>query len=1161
MNRKVLIIISLFMILFSRQSLMSQTPQVDSLPIYNLFYLSKYITASNLDSLQKEKVYNSLNSIIRNSNANITNGRILGFIDKLDGLKMARIKNVFLAKDNQEDLFSTFNSLLNDKLKLNESIKRYYEVRKVVENEQFEIETEINQLTDFVNSLRDIYGDINSIKEFDDKVYVLKTHYKLLAESQKTTVMKYVDIEEFHKTFKSKLIEIRDKREDLICRFINNINLQNQPLEAPLDNDISNFQRRIVALKSNHSLQDFEFSAFNDIIEQYDKLPDEQKKKILKTSNSDIKEIRSELNQLSEDFKKEKGDLNKKITRIDDSVNINKYRNKDLAILKETEVSNNKLLDTIVGEVLTVLKKEYLNDPTLIKTLASAYEPPTVQQIQITSMIHTAEQNAASSFKLPSESDLINAVAMFLAKRAKQEAMIWFIDRLKEDMHNPLIFDAFPNTFTLLRQTESYNTPNFGQAWRFALSQDLVKMPENLLESPWVNEIWGKKSKDDIKSTLQMFQLGATIFELIRAQYNYRDIIKYVHLNRKKLEVNATILNYFDYLYMLTNELYVVDNTNKGMTYRLLTYEELSSLTNTQLEVLVELVKIKYDPQVSNLLSATTKLKEKVDFRQLGKVLLSLSQLDKIRESSDKTTEEKFSASSLWANLANIIDQIDFETSSTEYKNVFQSTKKHLNNFKAVIEIYENIQSKKFDLVSKGLVDLLDNVIRKNNSHSGNFLLSFNSKTKGLKFNENEITSIQMLNGFNKNFELSFAKDTIFVRVESVFNLRNEIDLNSSILKDPKTNVEKLYEVIDKNLKKLNDKYKRDTLKLILNGKSAKINTMKGNEVSNFLLPFEVQKDTSFIFIFAIEKYTYRKIELANLTKELKLLNYLNANTKSAEWNSIVGNKLGSNSQAGELLKLLFKDSDTKNYKALLNLKLLVDFYQFKTSKELLSPHEIANTLQYVHLDDDFANKYGNKLIKLTSFFSDMFYASDAKAMAAAIDRHALPPTSYTLKRKVPFSVTFNGYVGVYGGIKKFYSENEFITNSKDVKMTYGLTAPVGFTFSKSSGGVFLQLIDVGNLVGHYLWNVDPNETRPNVTFKEVISPGINFMHYINRSPFVIFGGIRGILLDEKNVSEKNRSDIVLGVKNYNSAVLDMIEFNVGVKIDIPIFNIYTKRN
>lgn len=1146
------------MILFSRQPLMSQTQQVDSLPVYNLFYLSKYINSTGLNNSDSTKLYNSLISIVRNSNANITNEKILNFINKQEGLKKEGIKNIILAKGSLKDLPSAF---IND-TPLNILIQEYFDNRKDIENKEFKIENEKNQLVEFVNLLNDV--NINSVNELDDKVKSLSEEFNKLNETQKNTLGKYGDIKDSYQTFKDALIEVSKKKEDLIKKFNHDISYLQIPIqETNIDTVLNNFQNKLNTLKSKVLLQDFDSYMVKEAIYQYDKLSEEQKNTLRTLNNINIKifleKFSSEMNLISKDVDSAKGNFKNKITQIVDSVNINKYRNEDLARLKKTEESNNKSLDTIVSNVLTILKDD-LDAATLISTLASAYETPTVQQIQITSMIQTAEQNSVSSFKIPSESDLINAVAMFLAKRAKQEAMIWFIDRLKEDMHNPLIFDAFPNTFTLLRQTESYNTPNFGQAWRFALSQDLVKMPENLLESTWVNEIWGAESKDDIDNTLHIFKLGANIFELIRAQYNYRDIIKYVHLNRKKLKVNATILNYFDYLYMLTNELYVVDNTNKGLIYRLLTYEELSSLTKTQLEILIELVKIKYDPKVSNLLSATTRLNEKVDFSQLGRVLLSLSQFDKIRESSDKTTEEKFSASSLWTNLAKVIDQIDFETSSTEYKNDFQLMKKYLNSFKDVIRIYENIQSNKFDLVSKDLVNLLDNLIRNENRDSGKFTLTFDSKTKSLKFNKNEITSIQMLNGFNKDFELSFATDNILVSVKSgnrVFNLRNEIGLKQSILKDPKGNVEKLYEVIDSSLKKLNDDHKRETLKLILNGKNAKVNTMKGDEVSNLDLPFEMKRDTSFTF--TIEKYTKSSIKLAKLKEELKLLNYLNANTKSSEWKSIVGNKLGLNSQVGELLNLLFKEPDTTNYKALLNIKLLVDFYQFKTSKELLSPQQIANTLQYVYLDDDFANKYGNKLIKLTSFFSDVFYASDGKAMAAAIDRHALPPTSYTLKRKVPFSITFNGYVGIYGGVRRIYSENEFITNNKYVKATYGLTAPIGFTFSKSSGGIFAQVIDVGNLVGHYLWNVNPKEERPNVTFKEVISPGINFMHYLDRSPFVIFGGIRGILLDEKNVTEKNRSGEVISFKNYNRAILDMIEFNVGIKIDIPMFNIYSK--
>lgn len=65
-------------------------------------------------------------------------------------------------------------------------------------------------------------------------------------------------------------------------------------------------------------------------------------------------------------------------------------------------------------------------------------------QINLTTIAQNAQQGLNyTGFSIPSQSQMIDAMAMFLAKRAKQEAAIWFMDQLRKRVNNPLIYDVF----------------------------------------------------------------------------------------------------------------------------------------------------------------------------------------------------------------------------------------------------------------------------------------------------------------------------------------------------------------------------------------------------------------------------------------------------------------------------------------------------------------------------------------------------------------------------------------------------------------------------------------------------------------------------------------------------------------------------------------------
>ncbi len=93
-------------------------------------------------------------------------------------------------------------------------------------------------------------------------------------------------------------------------------------------------------------------------------------------------------------------------------------------------------------------------------------------------------QNAsavANSLKLPSQNDIVDALAIFLVKRVKQESVIAFVDQLNKniDKLQPLPC-LFKNTAKELSEFAPGQADNFSSITQKAIAIDLASMPDNI---------------------------------------------------------------------------------------------------------------------------------------------------------------------------------------------------------------------------------------------------------------------------------------------------------------------------------------------------------------------------------------------------------------------------------------------------------------------------------------------------------------------------------------------------------------------------------------------------------------------------------------------------------------------------------------------------------
>ncbi|SDI54318.1 hypothetical protein [Chryseobacterium jejuense] len=759
------------------------------------------------------------------------------------------------------------------------------------------------------------------------------------------------------------------------------------------------------------------------------------------------------------------------LSKLEDSLNRNKKDSVDLQ----------KQFDKY-KKTVTLFATAYVDKQKSSETERpfNNYLEASQSQITINSIVQAAQQRtSAQSFNIPSESQMIEAMAIFLANRAKQETLIWFMDQVRERLNNPLVFEAFPETAKLLAGLEDYKTPNFSSSWRYAISSDFIKMPVSIAESKWVEEFL-VKDVNRRKELLTSISFGADLNRLISERYNYRDIVRYFYMNPKYKDNGDEIKKYLNQsismLYILTNELFAVDIIDSKSSYRLLSFEEINSLRIDQWNVLLELIELKYGSELRHIKFSNYKNDENNKnqlAKWMGNLLITLSQFDKINKDSqtaldsNKEKEERsnYNFYSVWRITEQIISNMD----ANQYLVTGNSSTKpsiQIEVLKDGIGIYEQIQIKNFVAAAKKVLNIIDKI----NQDTNNPLLPFS-------FNLNE--KIVQVNSENIKF----------------YN-------------------------IDKNpFLTISQKFDNNNLELILRYEDKKENdTIQFNQISK-LQPF-------FKYISDVKSDNY------TLLNELDdrfdaLITRVAVNAKIDKINAI---------HLLNTLYLLKNDKDGKE-KIVALLK--------STGTSYLQQPKYSKTVDKLKL------KYQDQLLKLTSFFGDVLSAKDEHELANVIDSHALPPTSYKLKRRMAHSIDLNAYVGG--------SFSGLLTNgntSLKKQFTGEIIAPIGVAFTWSSKGpkadnfgFTVDVIDLGNIVNHYL--VSSTEDYPkDVHFSEVFSPSVSLIYGIRNSPFVLFGSVK--LLPLKTIYTDDGRLI-------NNKTFDATVFSVGVKIDIPLINLWSR--
>jgi hypothetical protein len=197
------------------------------------------------------------------------------------------------------------------------------------------------------------------------------------------------------------------------------------------------------------------------------------------------------------------------------------------------------------------------------------------------------------------------------------------------------------------------------------------------------------------------------------------------------------------------------------------------------------------------------------------------------------------------------------------------------------------------------------------------------------------------------------------------------------------------------------------------------------------------------------------------------------------------------------------------------------------------------------------------KVVSMINFVNGIATAEDSEGVQKAIEAFALPTGSYTVKRKSLFNLSVNSYPGILSALDVTWKYNaESGKNVAYEAPSFGFTAPVGLSFTwgnkdESSQGVFVPIIDIGALTRFRFDDSSSTKALPELKFSNVFSPGLYYHYDFKKSPFTIyFGAQYGPELREVTTNAEN----IEISKSFESA-----RFGVGLVLDIPLLNIYTK--
>lgn len=499
--------------------------------------------------------------------------------------------------------------------------------------------------------------DFSSIDETDKKWEV----YKNFIEKVENPIKEINELYNFLQLNKSNFsAKLKEDRAILLVKFTNSKNINSLKIDS-LNKEISKITS--ITLKNKKDSLDLQAK----VVELIKEDPDAKKEKLLAEKKL---------------FEEKKLEIEQEFARLSDKQKELEFAaGKIIGKEKETKlISNNKTSETLVKVSYNIAN-------------------------------NTETYSAKSGFDFPSQTQIIDALAIFIAKRMKQQAIsLFFTELTKKFDNNKDLQDIFPETYDALKINNEDRIPSLGGVWRTSFSRDIINLPKNITTVENKNAI-DKDLVDFYTEITKVSSLYINNYNPIEILYNRVD----------NGAINTDFNNFITFILIINENL--ADYKGVGSWVK---YSELTKLKNNDWERLMILLytseKKLFDELNISLIKNNSFDKEM--FKKIkpliGNVLMAFNSFDKINKNSEFIirTENKVSFEkqnikaffNIFIAVAELLENFTEEDNSEKikkFKKFFEETKTIYNaildqNYQVVVlstlniykNFYENKESK-----------------------------------------------------------------------------------------------------------------------------------------------------------------------------------------------------------------------------------------------------------------------------------------------------------------------------------------------------------------------------------------------------------------------------------------------------------------------------------
>lgn len=737
-----------------------------------------------------------------------------------------------------------------------------------------------------------------------------------------------------------------------------------------------------------------------------------------------------------------------------------------------------------------------------------------------------------AGLQLPSQSQAIDAMAIFIANRFKEEVSLTFFDALRSRFEKDTLLSAlFPNTLNMLKNSDVFKLPSMGSSWQYAFATDITSIPSH------IGQIRDNRYLE--KNSLDFFRHFNGLTTGLREGKNIIDVIDFSASGIKsKADSLFTPYERAICVWDMINDAFRSPDTNRYW----LSYSDLKKLRPDEFRCFAGLLICRYKAELGFLgfksESLDTSSSEGLhEFENnLLNLLMTINQLEEVYAGSSNARDagERIALfTTYWDAYLNVFESI-FKFSNAYKQNtpVAQNIAEYIDIMRHIIAIEKGIEQKQYGIVLANGTALVGQLLEKIPQNDITWRLE-RKKTK-----------------LKRKLERK-APDDLEHKIVFEKNARQLLALIDSVIWNGDR-----YNKLDVYLAQI------DALKKTMNADDGrKCHNVRTGGITSLARNAMFELDTvvvrKVIGVVLTELDSLAKINpelLAKTDALIKQIELLKANltTYTPEELRKAVEKAGV--QLAEFITELqgVKGLDKDRLE-----KLLAPIAK-------LSIQAIAGAYA-----GNVNNAYFHQFVRITSFVGDAMQARNSADLSKVIQTYAAPPGSYKVKRNTPFSVDLTAYPGLFGGVEWK------MPGSLYGKGATGFTTPVGITFSWAGSAktiatpgeigsrtyvnfrgkyknitgrslsLHLNVLDIGAVVAYRIANdtLQAPGLPADVNFAQFFAPGAYYVYGFRNSPISLFMGAQFNPKLRKFGEEATYSDA--------------LRFSAGIVVDIPMLNLY----